>query len=77
MHDIEFFPFGVGHRTCPGISIVELAQANLLYHFNWELPCGQKPDELDMTENVGVNVKKGNFFYCCMQTYLIQAVRVP
>ncbi|XP_026459978.1 cytochrome P450 71A1-like [Papaver somniferum] len=61
--DFQFIPFGSGRRGCPGISfaiaVVEFALANLLYHFNWELPAdGEKGEELDMTEQFGLIVSK-------------------
>ncbi|KAL0376903.1 UNVERIFIED_CONTAM: cytochrome [Sesamum calycinum] len=40
--DFGFLPFGTGRRVCPGIALgiaeVEVALANLLYSFDWELP---------------------------------------
>ncbi|XP_072965322.1 cytochrome P450 736A117-like [Typha angustifolia] len=49
--DFQFIPFGSGRRGCPGINfavkVVELTLANLLFHFNWELPDGRKGETLD------------------------------
>ncbi|RZC91786.1 hypothetical protein C5167_027857 [Papaver somniferum] len=60
--DFEYLPFGSGRRRCPGISfgisIVEYTLASLLYCFNWELPDGEKADELDMTETFGLTASK-------------------
>ncbi|KAM0937051.1 putative costunolide synthase [Dioscorea sansibarensis] len=51
----QFIPFGAGRRMCPGmqlgIATIEIALANILYHFNWELPAGT---DMDMTETVTV-----------------------
>ncbi|GAB4837212.1 hypothetical protein Ancab_002116 [Ancistrocladus abbreviatus] len=48
--DFEFLPFGSGRRICPGISFasveVELALAQLLHAFDWEIPSGIKSEDL-------------------------------
>ncbi|KAM7266464.1 hypothetical protein ACFE04_004361 [Oxalis oulophora] len=52
--DYELMPFGVGRRRCPGEAYghqaIALMLANLLFHFDWKLPNGQNPQDLDMTE---------------------------
>lgn len=52
--DKKYIPFGFGRRVCPGISFalkeVEYVLANLLFLFDWKLPDGQGPEDLDMSE---------------------------
>ncbi|KAM7508361.1 hypothetical protein LguiA_018814 [Lonicera macranthoides] len=71
----EYLPFGAGRRMCPGIAFglanVELPLAQLLYHFDWKLPRGMKPEDLDMSESFGVVVRKRN------ELYLIAAPQLP
>lgn len=58
----ELLPFGAGRRGCPGItfavSLVELALANLLFFFDWELPQGISARDLDMEEALGITMHK-------------------
>lgn len=60
--DYEFLPFGSGRRMCPGYSlglkVVHIALANLIHGFQWKLPDGQKPEELDMGETFGLTTPK-------------------
>nr|CAB3504193.1 unnamed protein product [Digitaria exilis] len=60
--NFEFTPFGAGRRQCPaimfGTSTLEIALANLLYHFDWVLPEGVSPESVDMSEQYGMGVCK-------------------
>ncbi|KAM3263437.1 corytuberine synthase-like [Capsicum annuum] len=61
-NDFEFLPFGAGRRICPGLPMaaikIPLVLASLVHFFDWELPHGKCPTELDMTEKIGVTLQK-------------------
>ncbi|XP_049347936.1 premnaspirodiene oxygenase-like [Solanum verrucosum] len=66
-NNFEYLPFGSGRRNCPGISFglanVYFPLAQLLYHFDWKLPSGIKPSDLDLTESAGVTcARKSNLY---------------
>lgn len=60
--NFEFLPFGSGRRMCPGTNLgianLELALAGLLYHFDWKLPDGMEPKDMDMWEETGLVASK-------------------
>ena len=60
--DYEFIPFGSGRRMCPGMrlgsAMLEVPYANLLYKFDFKLPNGMKPDEINMDVMTGLAMHK-------------------
>ncbi|RRT68254.1 hypothetical protein B296_00015672 [Ensete ventricosum] len=60
--DFELIPFGAGRRGCPAITFgtasVEIALAQLLHSFDWELPTGVTAEVMDMTEVFGITMHR-------------------
>ncbi|MCD7464690.1 hypothetical protein HAX54_053237 [Datura stramonium] len=60
--DFQLLPFGSGRRSCPGLqlglTIVRLVLAQLVHCFDWELPNGMMPNDLDMTEKFGLSTAR-------------------
>lgn len=60
--DFELIPFGAGRRICPaltfGTATVELALAQLLHSFDFELPFGTEAKDLDLTEAFGITMHR-------------------
>ncbi|TVU30579.1 hypothetical protein EJB05_22209, partial [Eragrostis curvula] len=58
----EYLPFGSGRRMCPGVNLglanINLALVSLLYHFDWKLPHGMEPKDVDICEAVGLMATK-------------------
>ncbi|KAJ3699917.1 hypothetical protein LUZ61_003622 [Rhynchospora tenuis] len=63
-NNFQYIPFGAGRRICPGIAFgsatAELALANMIHHFDWELPSGMTTEELDMSDSPGFSVHRKN-----------------
>lgn len=60
--DFQFLPFGAGRRICPGINFgmatVEIMLANLMYFFDWKLPNGMRPEDVDVTDVFGMTMRR-------------------
>lgn len=60
--NFEFIPFGSGRRSCPGMQLglyaMEVAVANIIHTFKWQLPEGMKPSELDMSDVMGLTAPR-------------------
>ncbi|KAF3624054.1 putative protein TRIGALACTOSYLDIACYLGLYCEROL 3, chloroplastic-like isoform X1 [Capsicum annuum] len=71
--NFEYLPFGSGRRMCPGMSFglanVYLPLAQLLYHFDWKLPTGMEPTDLDLTEAAGGTATKKTDLYLIATPY--------
>uniref|UniRef100_M1DV56 Cytochrome P450 n=2 Tax=Solanum tuberosum TaxID=4113 RepID=M1DV56_SOLTU len=69
----QFLPFGAGRRTCPGrlfgLALVTLPLAHLLYNFNWTLPNGMDPRDLDMNEANGMTARRDKDLYLIATPY--------
>ena len=61
-NDFQLIPFGAGRRMCPGMNFglasIELALANLINQFDWELPDGMSRENFDMTEFPGLTNRR-------------------
>ncbi|XP_055813952.1 5-OH-xanthotoxin synthase-like [Solanum dulcamara] len=72
--DFELIPFGAGRRGCPGIALgvasMELALSNLLYAFDWELPCGMKKEDINTDVKPGITMHKKNDLCLIPKNYL-------
>ncbi|KAK6138546.1 hypothetical protein DH2020_027713 [Rehmannia glutinosa] len=71
--DFGLLPFGSGRRSCPGLSlgvaVVEMALANLLYSFDWELPHGMSEEDIDTQGTQGLTMQKKNPLCLMAKTY--------
>ncbi|XP_077243124.1 putative (S)-N-methylcoclaurine 3'-hydroxylase isozyme 2 [Tasmannia lanceolata] len=61
-NNFDFTPFGAGRRMCPGIPlasrIVQLIVASLIHSFDWSLPDGRQPSQLNMDERFGLTLER-------------------
>ncbi|WRX19217.1 Cytochrome P450 - like 10 [Theobroma cacao] len=66
-HDFELIPFGAGRRMCPGMKLglttVKFVLAQLVHCFDWELPDGMLPEELDTSEKFGLSLPRSSHLY--------------
>jgi cytochrome P450 len=60
--DFQLLPFGSGRRMCPGMNfsvlMAKITLARLLHSFNWTLPEGENPQDIDMQELFGGTIPK-------------------
>lgn len=63
--DFQLIPFGSGRRGCPGmqlgLTMVRFVLAQLIHCFDWELPYGLSPTELDMAEKFSLVVPRSSY----------------
>ncbi|XXG76071.1 hypothetical protein AAC387_Pa08g0500 [Persea americana] len=60
--DFELAPFGAGRRMCPGLPlasrVIKLILASLIHTFDWSLPDGIQPSQLNMNERFGLTLDR-------------------
>nr|AGO03826.1 flavonoid 3`5`-hydroxylase [Billardiera heterophylla] len=60
--NFELIPFGAGRRICAGMNfglrMVQLVTATLIHAFNWELPEGELPENMNMEEDYGISLQR-------------------
>ncbi|MFS8004328.1 putative cytochrome P450 [Helianthus anomalus] len=58
----ELIPFGAGRRMCVGVPLAQrvlhLVLGSLLHEFDWEVESHVQPETLDMSDKMGVVVRK-------------------
>ncbi|XP_019182972.1 PREDICTED: cytochrome P450 CYP736A12-like [Ipomoea nil] len=58
----EYLPFGSGRRSCPGMQLglttIRLVVAQLIHCFDWDLPNGMLPKDLDMNVHFGTVISR-------------------
>ncbi|XP_076935146.1 cytochrome P450 CYP736A12-like [Bidens hawaiensis] len=61
-HDFKLIQFGIGRRGCPGMNLgllnIGLVVSNMVHWFDWELPNGMSPSDLDMKEKFGLTTPR-------------------
>ncbi|XVF49973.1 hypothetical protein PTKIN_Ptkin04bG0059200 [Pterospermum kingtungense] len=61
-NNFEVIPFGAGRRICAGMSLglrmVQLLTATLAHAFDWDLPEGLTPENLNMEEAFGLTLQR-------------------
>ena len=70
--NFQLIPFGSGRRGCPGLQLglttVTYVLAQLLHCFDWVLPNGMLPNDLDMSEKFGLSMPRAKHLLA-MPTY--------
>ncbi|GLJ21176.1 hypothetical protein SUGI_0387650 [Cryptomeria japonica] len=60
--DFRIIPFGAGRRRCPGyklgLRMIHFALASFVHAFDWSLPPGEEPQDLDMNEKYELSIHR-------------------
>lgn len=61
-HHFQLIPFGAGRRSCAGLPLADrmlhLVLGSLVHCFEWNLIGDTQPDTIDMSERMGITLKK-------------------